>query len=155
MRKGVFMSEVKAEATKPKRSRSTKKAAEEAPVEISNVIIEEVDNNSTTEDGQTVITGPKKMRPARASNMHSKDESNTVSSRAADRALNRFVEQKAARQQEEKKIAIWSDKNIRWTGVGSLTKGYNIVSEEAADKWLDKEGIRKATPQEVATYYGK
>lgn len=150
------MSETEVKTTKPRKPRATKKAAEEAPVEISNVIIEEMDNNSTTEDGQTVITGPKKMKPARVSNMHSKDESNTIGSRAADRALNnRFKEQKAARQQEEKKIAIWSDKNIRWTGVGSLTKGYNIVSEEAADKWLDKEGIRKATPQEVATYYGK
>ena len=43
---------------------------------------------------------------------------------------------------------------MRWQGFGTITKGYNIVSEEAAEKWLTRKGIREATAQEVATYYG-
>ena len=37
----------------------------------------------------------------------------------------------------------------------ALLSRANIVSKEAAEKWLKREGIRKATPEEVATYYGK
>jgi hypothetical protein len=44
---------------------------------------------------------------------------------------------------------------MRWTGVGALVKGYNIVTKEAAEKWLTRQGVRKASAEEVATYYGK
>ena len=52
------------------------------------------------------------------------------------------------------KVAIFSQKNMHWQGIGAVTKGYNIVTKEAADKWLTRKGIREATPQEVATHYG-
>jgi len=58
-----------------------------------------------------------------------------------------------ATNQKPGKTALWSNKNIRWTGVGALTKGYNIVSEEASKKWLTRQGVRNATPEEVATYF--
>lgn len=53
------------------------------------------------------------------------------------------------------KVAVHSIKNVHWQGVGHLNKGYNIVTKEAAAKWLTKSGIREATPEEVATHYGK
>ena len=53
------------------------------------------------------------------------------------------------------KIAVFSNGNIHWNGVGSLEKGYNIVTKEASVKWLTKKSVREATPQEVAAYYGK
>ena len=52
------------------------------------------------------------------------------------------------------KIAIYSEKNMNWTAVGRVSKGYNIVTEEAAKMWLTRKGIRKATPEEVASHYG-
>jgi len=52
------------------------------------------------------------------------------------------------------KVAILSEKNVYWSGVGRVSKGYNIVTKEAADKWLTRKGIREATPQEVASHYG-
>lgn len=52
------------------------------------------------------------------------------------------------------KVAIYSDKNMRWQGIGGISKGYNIVTKEAAEKWLTRKGIREATAQEVATHYG-
>lgn len=53
------------------------------------------------------------------------------------------------------KVAIYSPKNISWTGVGSINVGYNIVSREASEMWLTRKGVREATPQEVAKHYGK
>lgn len=55
----------------------------------------------------------------------------------------------------KEKIAIYSDRNIHWNGVGALEKGYNIVTKEASVKWLTHKSVREATPAEVAKHYGK
>jgi hypothetical protein len=123
---------------------------EENPV-IENVRVEEVveDNN------EKVITGPAKKKTSRSSNIQ-KDTENVLGSKAADRALAKIiVEEKEEPKMVAEKIALWSNKNIRWSDVGAVNKGYNIVTEEASEKWLSRDGIRKATPEEVATYFGK
>ena len=137
----------------PRKPRATKKAAAEAPVEIENVVIEEA--STVTEEGQKVITGPKKPRAARVSNMHSKEENKTVSSRAADSALKKKTPPKEEEKSADDRVALWSSRNVRWTGIGTLSKGYNIVTKEAAEKWLGRQGVRAATPEELATHYGK
>jgi hypothetical protein len=53
------------------------------------------------------------------------------------------------------KIAIFSERNIFWNGVGEVVKGYNIVTKEVSEKWLTHRSVRTATPQEVAKHYGK
>lgn len=55
----------------------------------------------------------------------------------------------------KEKVAIYSNGSIYWNGVGSLEKGYNIVTKEASVKWLTRKNVREATPQEVAKHYGK
>lgn len=61
--------------------------------------------------------------------------------------------------QEEKpkleKVALFSERNIFWNGVGEVVKGYNIVTKEVSEKWLTHSKVRIATPQEVAKHYGK
>jgi len=52
-------------------------------------------------------------------------------------------------------VALYSTKNVSWQGVGSLKKGYNIVSEQEASKWKTRNHVRPATPEEVAAAYGK
>lgn len=52
------------------------------------------------------------------------------------------------------KVAIYSSKNVSWEGVGTVSKGYNIVTPEQADKWLARGHARIATPEEVAREYG-
>lgn len=52
------------------------------------------------------------------------------------------------------KVAVFSDKNVTWNGVGKVYRGINIVTEEAAEKWLERSHIRIATPEEVAKEYG-
>ena len=55
---------------------------------------------------------------------------------------------------EQDIVAVFSTKNVTWSGVGKVYRGYNIVSQEEADKWVTRDHIRLATPQEVAKEYG-
>lgn len=55
----------------------------------------------------------------------------------------------------KEKVALFSERNIYWNGVGELTKGYNIVTIENADKWLTRQTVRSASPEEVKRAYGK
>jgi len=145
-------------AQKPKKPAVKKTATKKTTESLGDLIvdssIQEATQNDEEVDGQKIITGPAKKRGPRASNMQSKD-SGVVSSRAADHSLSKIVEVEEHKKDKKEKVAVWSDKNIRWTGTGTLSKGYNIVNKEAAEKWLKREGIREATPEEVATHYGK
>lgn len=60
-----------------------------------------------------------------------------------------------SKKEEEKPVALYSTKNIFWSGIGQLKIGYNIVSEKEAERWVTRSAVRKATPEEVASYYGK
>ena len=62
-------------------------------------------------------------------------------------------EQKA--KDPEEKVALYSTRNIHWNGLGSLAVGYNIVSKEASEKMVTHKAVRIASPEEVASYYGK
>lgn len=79
------------------------------------------------------------------------DENGVMTTATADTFKDKVFEKKV---EDDSKIAIHSEKNLHWNGVGSLKKGYNIVTKEVAEKWLTRSGIRKATPEEVASYYG-
>jgi hypothetical protein len=52
------------------------------------------------------------------------------------------------------KVAIHSTKSVRWEEVGSISKGYNIVTKAQADKWLTRNHVRIATPEEVQKAFG-
>lgn len=53
------------------------------------------------------------------------------------------------------KVALYSLRNISWNGVGEISKGYNIVTSEQAEKWITNKSVRTATPEEVKRAYGK
>ena len=86
------------------------------------------------------------------SNMGFKNDDSVVASKAASRPKPVVKEEK---KDASDKVAVWSPKSIIWENVGRLTPGYNIVSKEASEKWLTRKGTRIATPEEMATYYGK
>jgi hypothetical protein len=52
------------------------------------------------------------------------------------------------------KVALYSTKSVRWEEVGSLGRGYNIVTEKQAEKWLTRSHVRIATPEEVQKAFG-
>ena len=54
------------------------------------------------------------------------------------------------------KVALYSTRNIHWgSDIGALKVGYNIVSKEASEKMVTHKCVRIASPEEVASYYGK
>ncbi len=55
----------------------------------------------------------------------------------------------------KKTAAVYSTKNVSWSGVGKVYRGYNIVTPEQAQKWLERNHIRLATPEEVAKEFGR
>jgi hypothetical protein len=57
---------------------------------------------------------------------------------------------KPSTTKETEKVAIFSTKNVSWAGVGRIGKGYNIVTRSDANKWLTREHVREATPEEIA-----
>jgi hypothetical protein len=56
---------------------------------------------------------------------------------------------------KKEKVAIHSSKNVTWSGVGKVYRGYNIVDKDAAERWLTRSHIRLATPEEVKQEFGK
>jgi hypothetical protein len=55
----------------------------------------------------------------------------------------------------KEKVAIYSQRNLHMDNLKPITVGYNIVSKEASEKWLTHRLVRIASPEEVASYYGK
>lgn len=51
-------------------------------------------------------------------------------------------------------VAVHSEGKLAHPALGRLTKGYNIVTKEAADEWMKiSKKVRLATPEEVASAY--
>lgn len=70
------------------------------------------------------------------------------------------VEQKTAapvapKKESNKTVAIYSTRNVSLPGVGKVYRGYNIVTPEQAEKWLTRDHVRLATPEEVAKEFGR
>ncbi len=65
------------------------------------------------------------------------------------------VEAKKNKGKETEKVAVFSEKNLHWNGVGELERGYNILSKEDSEKWLVRRDVRIASPDEVAKFYRK
>lgn len=58
-------------------------------------------------------------------------------------------------KKEKNSAAVYSTRNLHWNGVGEIKLGYNIVSQEEAERWVTHKAVRTATPEEVARHYGK
>ena len=64
---------------------------------------------------------------------------------------------KSSKKDEEvapEKVAVFSTRNVTWSGVGKVYRGYNIVTKEQSEQWLNRDHIRLATPDEVAKEFG-
>jgi hypothetical protein len=106
------------------------------------------EENSNNVIGSTTIVKEKRVPVSNARS----NEDGVLTVGSADTFKNK--EFKKEEKVLDNKVAIFSEKNVHWQGIGGITKGYNIVTKEAAEKWLTRKGIREATPQEVANYYG-
>jgi hypothetical protein len=120
-------------------------------------IIMNIDSNiSVAEDYKenTVITAPEPTKTPRTSNAKANDDG-VITVRSADKNYPPVRSEKKTPEITNEKVAVHSSKNLSWQGVGKLSPGYNILTKEIAEKWLTNKHVRKAEPEEVATYYGK
>lgn len=117
----------------------------EAPVEhVEEPIAEPVIEAPVVE---AVVEAPAVEEPVQALGF---TETGAIGSMAADGP--KIVIEQSADLSE--KIALHSTKSVRWEEVGSISKGYNIVTKAQADKWLTRGHVRIATPEEVKKAFG-
>ena len=106
--------------------------------------IPETDDNNVIGSSRTKSEGGKKFgKIATTSN-------GAIGSGSADRKL----KTKAPATPQPAKTAVHSERNVLVEGLGKINKGYNIFPKDVADKWLKRNYVRLATPEEVAEEYG-
>ncbi len=124
--------------------------AEEPVVEAP--VVEHVEETPVVEEVQAVVEAPAYQAPEEVQALGSVSEG-VIGATTAPKAPERKKSVKPAEKKET--VALYSTKNVTWSEVGKVYRGYNIVEKEAAEKWLTRSHIRTATPEEVAKEFGK
>jgi hypothetical protein len=104
------------------------------------------------EAAQAVVEAPVYQAPEEVQALGSVAEG-VIGATTAPKAPEKKKSSKAAAKKET--VALYSTKNVTWSEVGKVYRGYNIVEKDAAEKWLTRSHIRVATPEEVAKEFGK
>ena len=130
---------------------------EEAPVAeepaVEAPVVEDVVETSVVEEAaQAVVEAPAYQAPEEVQALGSV-AAGVIGATKAPRSSEKKKAAKAAEKTET--VAIYSTKNVTWSEVGKVYRGYNIVDKDAAEKWLTRSHIRTATPEEVAKEFGK
>ncbi|OBQ45629.1 MAG: hypothetical protein AN484_01285 [Aphanizomenon flos-aquae WA102] len=116
-------------------------------------VVEHVEETPVVEEAaQAVVEAPAYQAPEEVQALGSVAEG-VIGATTAAVASPRKKKEKAAEVKE--KVALYSTKNVTWSEVGKVYRGYNIVDKDAAEKWLTRSHIRTATPEEVAKEFGK
>jgi hypothetical protein len=129
----------------------------EAPVSEEPVVeapvVEHVEETPVEEEAaQAVVEAPAYQAPEEVQALGAVAEG-VIGATTAPIAPERKKSSKAAEKKDT--VAIYSTKNVTWSEVGKVNRGYNIVEKDAAEKWLTRSHIRTATPEEVAREFGK
>jgi hypothetical protein len=115
--------------------------------------VEHVEETPVVEEAaQAVVEAPAYHAPEEVQALGAV-EAGVIGATTAPKATQRKKSAKAAEPKET--VALYSTKNVTWSEVGKVYRGYNIVSKDAAEKWLTRSHIRTATPEEVAQEFGK
>jgi hypothetical protein len=100
---------------------------------------------------QPVVEAPAYQAPEEVQALGSVADG-VIGASTAPKAPEKNKSLKAAKVKET--VALYSTKNVSWSEVGKVYRGYNIVDKDAAAKWLTRSHIRTATPEEVAKEFG-
>lgn len=131
--------------------------AEESGTKVEEVaeelgITASIAEDTTTVDENNVIGSTEAVTKEEPKSSIVNLQSGAIGSGSADRPA-----KKSSKKQEPKEetVAIHSTRNVTWSEVGKVYRGYNIVPKSAAEKWVTRDHIRLATPEEVAKEFGK
>lgn len=116
--------------------------------EAEEVKVEDVKVEEPAAEPVNVVEAPKPTKVAGLAPV----ENGAIGSTKVDKTPK--PEKVATKATASDKVAVFSDKNVSWSGVGNVYRGINIVSKEASEKWLERSHIRLATPEEVAKEFG-
>lgn len=104
-------------------------------------------------DNNFAITSPGTQREGGLKKPNlSPNTSGIMTSSAADK---KDKPKPVVKKEKVETVAIHSTKNVTWSGVGKVYRGYNIVPKDAGEKWLTRNHTRLATPEEVKQEFGK
>jgi hypothetical protein len=144
------------------KAEDTSEELEETAPEASETKVEEVAEelgiaatvaeDTTTVEENNVIGSVQKVTKEEPKSSIVNLKSGAIGSGSADRPAKKS-NQKAESKAET--VAIHSTRNVTWNEVGKVYRGYNIVSKTASDRWLTRDHVRLATPEEVAREFGK
>jgi len=124
----------------------------EAPV-VEEPVEEHIAETPVVEEAaQAVVEAPVYQAPEEVQALGSV-ANGVIGATTVTKAPERKKKEKAAEVKET--VALYSTKNVTWSEVGKVYRGYNIVDKDAAEKWLTRSHIRTATPEEVAKEFGK
>ena len=116
-------------------------------------VVEHVEVTPVVEEAaQEVVEAPAYQAPEEVQALGSVAEG-VIGATTAPKATERKKIVKSTEKKET--VALYSTKNVTWSGIGKVYRGYNIVEKDAAEKWLTRSHIRTATPEEVAKEFGK
>ena len=115
-------------------------------------VVEHVEETPVVEEIQAVVEAPAYQAPEEVQALGAVEEG-VIGATTAAVPSPRKKKEKTAEVKE--KVALYSTKNVTWSEVGKVYRGYNIVDKAASEKWLTRSHIRVATPEEVAKEFGK
>jgi hypothetical protein len=115
-------------------------------------VLAELDQEAAEENKEDVVTLPESK--AEKTTVESVENNVVGTSTKPTKAAKNPKLTTVKKEGKPEKVAIHSSKNASWNGVGSVYRGYNIVLPEHAEKWLTRNHIRPATPEEVAKEFG-
>jgi exonuclease III len=115
-------------------------------------VLAELDQEAAEENKEDVVTLPESK--AEKTTVESVENNVVGTSTKTTKTAKNPKLTTVKKEGKPEKVAIHSSKNASWNGVGSVYRGYNIVLPEHAEKWLTRNHIRPATPEEVAKEFG-
>jgi hypothetical protein len=124
----------------------------EAPVVTEPVVEHIVETPVVEEAAQAVVEAPAYQAPEEVQALGSVADG-VIGATTAPKEFKKPA--KKTSESKKETIALYSTKNVTWSEVGKVYRGYNIVEKDAAEKWLTRPHIRIATPEEVAKEFGK
>lgn len=123
-------------------------------IENEDISVEEILNQSVEEAPESavedVITATFTGNGSEEVNVLAPVGDNAIGSTTRKRSPKK-TERKATKSDADqpKKVAVFSERNISWTGVGKISKGYNFVDPTLAEKWVTLQGVREVGPSEI------
>jgi hypothetical protein len=120
------------------------------PKELAKKYEDAVKKLQDKENRQNQVKSETKAKGGKKKSSMQGAEDGIIKSATADRPKKTTTSTKPKKET----VAIYSDRNVSWVGVGKIVKGYNIVTPAQAEQWLTRNHVRKATPEEVASQFG-